>query len=70
MSDDFGPIIPVVSPFLERIAREERLSGEAPPRKQRYSKPKAAKKDSDSTPSDDTKKTDDSKSLPHIDLRI
>jgi len=70
MSDDFGPIIPVVSPFLERIAREERLSGDAPPRKQKYRKPKAAKKDSDSNPSRDMGEADEDTSSTRIDLRI
>jgi hypothetical protein len=69
MSDDFGPIIPVVSPLLERIGKEERLNGDHP-RRSKYLKSKTAKKDPDSTPSDDTEKTDDSTSSLHIDLRI
>jgi hypothetical protein len=69
MSDDFGPIIPVVSPLLERIGKEERLSGDHP-RRAKYLKLKAAKKDPSSTPSDDTEKTDDSMPSLHIDLRI
>jgi len=69
MSDDFGLLNLVVSPFLERIGREERLGGDQP-RKPRNSKSKQARKDPDSTPSDDTQKTDDSMSSKHIDLRI
>jgi len=69
MSDDFGLLNPVVSPFLERIGREERLSGDQP-RKPKNLKSKSAKKDPDSTPSDGVQKTDDSPSSQHIDLRI
>ncbi len=69
MSDDFGLLNPVVSPFLERIGREERLSGDQP-RKAKNLKSKSAKKDPDSTPSDGVQKTDDSLSSQHIDLRI
>lgn len=69
MSDDFGLVNPVVSPFLEKIVREERLIGDQP-RKPRTLKPKLAKKDQDSEPSDDTQQTDDSTSSQHIDLRI
>lgn len=69
MSDDFGLLNLVVSPFLERIGREERLSGDQP-RKPKNQKSKPAKKDPDSTPSDGAQKTDDSLSSQHIDLRI
>jgi hypothetical protein len=69
MSDDFGPINPVVSPFLERIVRDERLSGDQP-RKSKYPRSPLAKKNPDSTPFDNTQETDDSKSSQHIDLRI
>jgi hypothetical protein len=69
MSDDFGPINPVVSPFLERIVRDERLSGDQP-RKSKYIRTTLAKKNQDSPSSDDTQETDDSASSPHIDLRI
>lgn len=69
MSDDFGPLNLVVSPFLERIGREERLTGDQP-RKPRTLKSKPAKKDNDSG-SPETQKTDDgSISSQHIDLRI
>jgi hypothetical protein len=69
MSDDFGLLNPVVSPFLERVAREERLSGDQP-RKPRNLKPKPAQKDPDNAPSDSAQKTDGSVSSQHIDLRI
>ena len=68
MSDDFGLLNLVVSPFLERVGREERLGGDQP-RKSRNMKSVQAKKDPDSPP-DDTQKTDDSTSSKHIDLRI
>lgn len=69
MSDDFGLFNNIAVPFLERIAREDRLSGDQP-RRQRYLKPKPAKKDSSSEPPEDMEKTDDSASSLHIDLRI
>jgi len=70
MSDDFGLLNLVVSPFLERIGREERLGGEQP-RKQRPVRPGSEKKeDVDSNTSDSSQKTDDSISSTHIDLRI
>jgi len=69
MSDDFGLLNPVASPFLERIVAEERLSGDQP-RKQRTLKSKPARKESDSDPADGMQKTDDSMSSQHIDLRI
>jgi hypothetical protein len=69
MSDDFGLLNPIVSPFLERVVREERLGGDQP-RKQRLLKPRTAKKYPDSTPPEDTQQTDDSTSSQHIDLRI
>jgi hypothetical protein len=69
MTDDFGLLNLVVSPFLERVAREERLGGDQP-RKPKLQKPRIAKKDPDGTPSEDTQQTDDSTSSQHIDLRI
>jgi hypothetical protein len=69
MSDEFGLLNSVASPFLERITREERLSGDQP-RKQKLLKAKTAKKDQDSAPSEGNQKTDDSTSSQHIDLRI
>jgi len=69
MSDDFGLMNIVVSPFLERIGPEERLSGDQP-RKPKTLKSKPAKKDTDSSSPETTSKTDDSISSQHIDLRI
>jgi hypothetical protein len=69
MSDDFGLLNLVVSPFLERVTREERL-GKDQPRKPRLLKTKTTSKDPDSTPSEDIQQTDDSTSSQHIDLRI
>jgi hypothetical protein len=69
MSDDFGLFNIVVSPFLERVAREERMNGNQP-RKPKLLKANAAKKDPDSVPSEGAQKTDDSTSSQHIDLRI
>ena len=69
MSDDFGLLNLPVSPFLERVTREERITGDQP-RKPKNLKAKQAKKDPDSTPSDTNQKTDDSTSSQHIDLRI
>jgi hypothetical protein len=69
MSDGFGLLNPIVSTFLERVVREERLGGDQP-RKQRPPKPRTAQKEPDSTPSEDTQQTDDSTSSQHIDLRI
>jgi hypothetical protein len=69
MSDDFGLLNLVVSPFLERVAREERLGGDQP-RKQRNIKPQRAQKTEDSPSPDGTEEADDSMSSNHIDLRI
>jgi hypothetical protein len=69
MSDDFGLINLVVSPFLERVAREERL-GDEQPRKQRYVREKLPNKTEDSPSLDETEGADDSMSSTHIDLRI
>jgi hypothetical protein len=68
MSDDFGLLNLVVSPFLERIGREERLGEQ--PRKPKNLKMKPAKKTQDSAPSEGDQNEDDSKSSNHIDLRI
>ena len=69
MSDDFGLLNVVVSPFLERVGREERLNSDQP-RKQRNIKPKSAKKAEDGTPPDGSEEADNSMSSNHIDLRI
>jgi hypothetical protein len=69
MSNDFGLLNLVGSPFLERIVREERLGGDQP-NKPRNLKPKVAKKSADGAPPDEPQKDDDSMSPTHIDLRI
>jgi hypothetical protein len=69
MSDDFGLTNLVVSPFLERVVREERLGGDQP-RKQRYSRERLARKTEDSPSQDEKEGVDDSMSSNHIDLRI
>lgn len=69
MSDDLGLVNLVVTPFLERVAREERL-GSDQPRKQRYVRSKPARKAEDSPSQDETEGADDSMSSNHIDLRI
>ena len=69
MSDDLGLVNLIASPFLERVAREERLNGDQP-RRERLLRNRAAKKDPDSVPSEDEQQTDDSTSSQHIDLRI
>jgi len=69
MSDNFGLENIVGSPFLERVAREERMSGDQP-RKPKLLKAKTVKKDPDSAPSEDAQETDDPTSSQHIDLRI
>jgi hypothetical protein len=69
MSEDFGLFNIVVSPFLERVTREERLGGDQS-RKPKLLKSRTAKKEPDSAPSEDTQQTDDLASSQHIDLRI
>ncbi len=68
MSDDFGHLNLVVSPFLERIAREERLGDQ--PRKPKNLKEKTVKKTQDSALPEGDQNEDDSNSSNHIDLRI
>jgi hypothetical protein len=67
MSDDFGLNL-VVSPFLERIGREERLEEQL--RKPKNLKSKLARKEQDSTPPEGDENDHDSMSSQHIDLRI
>jgi hypothetical protein len=67
MSDDFGLNL-VVSPFLERIGREERLEEQL--RKPKNLKSKLARKEQDSTPPEGEENDHDSMSSQHIDLRI
>jgi hypothetical protein len=68
MSDDFGPLNLVVSPYLERVGREEQLKDQ--PRKQRNIKPILARKTEDSTPPDGSEEDEDSMSSNHINLRV
>jgi hypothetical protein len=68
MSDDFGLLNPVVSPYLERLGREEQLKDQ--PRKQRNIKPILARKTEDSTRPDVSEESENSMSSNHIDLRI
>jgi len=68
MSDDFGLLNLVVSPFLERIEREDRLGDQL--RKPRNLKSKLAQKEQDSTPPEGDENKNDSVSSQHIDLRI
>jgi len=68
MSDDFGLLNLVVSPFLERIGREERLGDQL--RKPKNLKLKPAEKKQDNTPPEGDQNDDDSVSSQHIDLRI
>jgi hypothetical protein len=69
MSDDFGLLNLVVSPFLERVAKDVRL-GNDQPRKQRNLKSRVVLKTEDSTAPDIKEEADDSMSSNHIDLRI
>ena len=69
MSDEFGLSNLVVSPILERVVQEDRLSGDQP-RRQRTLKSKLAGKTEDSSPSDETEGAKDSMSSNHIDLRV
>ena len=68
MSDDLGLLNLVVSPFLERIGREERLGDQL--RKPKNLKSKADQKKQDSTPPEGDQNDHDSMSSKHIDLRI
>jgi hypothetical protein len=68
MSDDFGLVNLVVSPYLERAGREEQLKDQ--PRKQRNIKSILARKTEESAPPDESEETEDSMSSNHIDLRI
>jgi hypothetical protein len=68
MSDDFGLLNLVVSPFLERVGREERLGKQ--PSKPKNLKSKPAKKNQDSNPPEGDQNDNASESSKHIDLRI
>lgn len=69
MSDDFGLLNLVGSPFLEKIAREERLGEELPRRPGNLKAGKAKKKPGNSKP-DDSQDDENSETSRLIDLRI
>ena len=69
MSDDFGLVTHVGSPFLERISREERLSDELPRKPRNLKSDKAQKKSEDNGP-DASQANENSQTSHLIDLRI
>jgi hypothetical protein len=71
MPDGFGIVSTVLSPILERVAREERL-GRDHPRKNRDGRPEKNREEAGSgeVPSAEPEKADNSMSSSHIDLRI
>jgi hypothetical protein len=69
MSDEFGLLNLVVSPIVERVVKEDRLSGDTP-RRLRTLKSKLARDTEDSGPSNESEGANDSMSSNHIDLRI
>ena len=69
MSDDFGLLKLVETPFFERISREERLSEELP-KKSRNLKTGQAKKKTENNEPDDSQDDDTSTPSRLIDLRI
>jgi hypothetical protein len=69
MSDDFGLLNLVETPFLERISREERMSEELP-KKPRSLKTGQAKKKSVNDEPDDSQNDENSTTSRLIDLRI
>ena len=69
MSDDFGLLNLVETPFLERISREERMSEELP-KKPRGLKTGQAKKKSVNDEPDDSQNDENSTTSRLIDLRI
>jgi len=71
MPDGFGIANTVLSPILERVAREERL-GRDHPRKNRDGKSDKTREEAVSTglPPAEPEEADNSMSSTHIDLRI
>ncbi len=69
MPDDFGLLNLAVSPFLERVSREERVGGDHP-QKPRNLKPKPARKDDSGKPLEEPGNSEESISPEHIDLRV
>ena len=70
MADGFGIVNTVLSPILERVAREERL-GRDHPRKNRDGKPERTREEALSAepPPAEPEKAENSMSSTHIDLR-
>ncbi|MBN2244033.1 MAG: hypothetical protein JW793_15215 [Acidobacteria bacterium] len=69
MSDDFGLLNLVETPFLERISREERMSEDLP-KKPRNPKTDQAKKKAANNEPDESPDGGDSSTFRLIDLRI
>ncbi|MBN2319512.1 MAG: hypothetical protein JXR49_10570 [Acidobacteria bacterium] len=69
MSDDFGLLNLVETPFLERISREERMSEELP-KKPRNQKTGQAKKKSVNDEPEESQDDENSTTSRLIDLRI
>ena len=69
MSDDFGLLNLVETPFLERISREERMSEELP-KKPRNLKTGQAKKKTVNDDPDESRNDENSAPSRLIDLRI
>ncbi len=69
MSDDFGLLNLVETPFLEKISREERMSQELP-KKPRSQKTGQAKKKSANNEPDESRNDGNSTTSRLIDLRI
>ncbi len=71
MTDGFGLVSPILSPILERVAREERL-GRDHPRKNREGNPERTREDAipSEIPTEEPEGVKTSMSSTHIDLRI
>lgn len=69
MPDDFGSINLAVSPFLERVSREERVGGDHP-QKPRNQRPTPTRKNDSSKPLEESGNSEESVSPEHIDLRV
>ncbi len=69
MSDDFGLLNLAVSPFLERVSREERVGGDHP-QKPRNLKSGPARKEDSSKPPEESGNSEETISPEHIDLRV
>jgi hypothetical protein len=69
MPDGFGLLNLAVSPFLERVSREERVGGDHP-QKPRNPKPAPVRKNDSSNPLEESGNSEESVSPEHIDLRV